>query len=566
MAGTGLSDSDGNDFIVAKYDTGLNSEIWRRSYDGPTTSGDEEDEVFGMVLDDAGNVYLVGTSAGNGTGKDIALQAWSSTGTPLWTARYDRIENSVSLDDYATGICIDASGNLCVSGYTVDGNLDNDALAIVFEPDGDIKSGWPQVYGASNFNERFNAIASDASSGVAAAGYKVSQTSDSDILMCRFAGNGSLEQDIVTDVADGADIGFDITYTKNGHIAVASTAYVDSGTRIAVHRFDEEETEATWEEVIGSHSVAQEPLHIDWCDMAYGEDFIYVAGTYGSAPKFITVKLEVSDGDPSSTWASIDGAGNGIRLFDAHGGHSVNSIWSAGTNVYIGGSGWPTSDTPQKSYYAGVGYGSSGGVRWYDFHPNTQPVQDSIGYGLSDFCAGQIYFTGELHLEVLSEVYDDAGTLWYDQNPTTEAPESGTVEFGGLSSGSLSNLGASDNSYAVFEMGSPSTGDPHIIVRVEGNVGGGVTELCFEVESRTTDSATTQKIELYNYDSGQYVVLDSRACTTTDRTIHVTVPRNLDPDRFIDGSGNVKARIKFYDAGSSSEWLAYMDMARWKAL
>lgn len=211
MAGNGLSDSDGNDFIVAKYDSQLSTLLWDASYDGTANSGDEEDEAVGMVLDDAGNVYLVGTSAGNGTGKDIAIRAWDSSGGVLWTARYNRIENSVSLDDYATGICIDASGNLCVSGYTVDGNLDNDALAIVFEPDGDIKSGWPQVYGASNFNERFNAIASDASSGVAAAGYKVSQTSDSDILMCRFAGNGSLEQDIVTDVADGADIGFDIT-------------------------------------------------------------------------------------------------------------------------------------------------------------------------------------------------------------------------------------------------------------------------------------------------------------------------------------------------------------------
>lgn len=54
--------------------------------------------------------------------------------------------------------------------------------------------------------------------------------------------------------------------------------------------------------------------------------------------------------------------------------------------------------------------------------------------------------------------------------------------------------------------------------------------------------------------------------TISDRTIHVSVPRNIDPRRSADNSGNVKARIKYFEAGLSCEWLANIDVARWRAI
>jgi hypothetical protein len=79
-------------------------------------------------------------------------------------------------------------------------------------------------------------------------------------------------------------------------------------------------------------------------------------------------------------------------------------------------------------------------------------------------------------------------------------------------------------------------------------------------------SGIAQRVQLYNYDTAEYETVDERPIGTTEVTLYLTVPG--DPDPYIDGSGNVKARI-LYDLVAlpgSNNWSASIDVASWSVL
>ena len=83
------------------------------------------------------------------------------------------------------------------------------------------------------------------------------------------------------------------------------------------------------------------------------------------------------------------------------------------------------------------------------------------------------------------------------------------------------------------------------------------------IETKVSVSGVSQRVQAFDYDQGEYVTIDERAATTTDRKLYFTLPG--DPDVFMDGSCNVKLRILFDDVGVSGEdpWTASIDHVEW---
>ena len=102
-----LSTIEGRDILVLKYGPG-GSLKWAQRYDGPAG---RDDYSAGLVLDAAGNAYVVGTSRGAGTGRDYVALKYRADGTRLWTLRY----GGASWDD-AGGIAIDGHRNTYITG------------------------------------------------------------------------------------------------------------------------------------------------------------------------------------------------------------------------------------------------------------------------------------------------------------------------------------------------------------------------------------------------------------------------------------------------------------------
>ena len=110
----------GADAFLAKYDAAGNR-IWIVE---PGSTAD--DGAAGVTVDASGNVCLVGYTKGNmisggGShgGMDAFVSQYDASGNMLWV-----LEPGSTADDGTAGVAVDASGNLCVLGYT-GGNMIN---------------------------------------------------------------------------------------------------------------------------------------------------------------------------------------------------------------------------------------------------------------------------------------------------------------------------------------------------------------------------------------------------------------------------------------------------------
>lgn len=154
--------------------------VWATYYGGPSTEIE-----MSVATDPAGNVYLAGTtvslsgiaSTGSfqntlGGGTDLFLAKFNSTGTRLWATYYGGTGN-----EHKTGMAIDTSGNIYISGQTdattgvattgshqaTFGGGTYDAFLVKFNSAGDRV--WATYYGGTQ-NEIGFGVSTDASGNV----------------------------------------------------------------------------------------------------------------------------------------------------------------------------------------------------------------------------------------------------------------------------------------------------------------------------------------------------------------------------------------------------------------
>ena len=113
VTGETYSDSTYFNYVTIKYDA-AGIQQWVVQYDGPSNN---DDGATGIVVDGSGNVYVTGQSSGSGTSWDYATIKYNSSGQQLWVARYN---GPGSQADFATGLAIDSSGNVYVTGTSDD--------------------------------------------------------------------------------------------------------------------------------------------------------------------------------------------------------------------------------------------------------------------------------------------------------------------------------------------------------------------------------------------------------------------------------------------------------------
>lgn len=109
---TGYSYSNilGNsDYATVKYNSSGILQ-WVARYNGPADNGDQARQ---LVLDEVGNIYVIGFSASPDSLFDYATVKYNSFGVQQWTARYNGPDN---LSDLATSIAVDKNGNVYVTG------------------------------------------------------------------------------------------------------------------------------------------------------------------------------------------------------------------------------------------------------------------------------------------------------------------------------------------------------------------------------------------------------------------------------------------------------------------
>ncbi len=173
------------DIATIKYDAG-GHQLWVARYDGPVNDNDSANAI---VVDSTGNVYVAGSSNGGASGFDYITIKYNAGGSQLWAARYD---GPGSGNDYATGLAVDKSGNVYVTGGSFGGSATNlDYATIKYDPNGN--QVWVARYdGPTSADDAADAIALDSAGNVYITGHVDSGTSTNlDYATVKYDTNGN---------------------------------------------------------------------------------------------------------------------------------------------------------------------------------------------------------------------------------------------------------------------------------------------------------------------------------------------------------------------------------------
>jgi uncharacterized delta-60 repeat protein len=185
------------------------------------------DVVSDMVEDAAGNIYIAGGTpvAGQGYNYDI-IKLNSSNLSLAWERTYNTASN---LDDIATGIKVDASGNVYVTGTTSSSSQGKNITTIKYNSAGTQQ--WVQTYNNSlNTNEEANSMALDASGNVYITGYVDTEVDGSDYFTLKYDASGNNLWTIHNDGdAHLDDISNNIAIDNNGDILVTGQSETAPG-------------------------------------------------------------------------------------------------------------------------------------------------------------------------------------------------------------------------------------------------------------------------------------------------------------------------------------------------
>ncbi|MEO8665113.1 MAG: SBBP repeat-containing protein [Ignavibacteria bacterium] len=188
--------------------------------------GDLSGKSFGSFVktDREGNYFVAGRSSGLGTNFDYAIVKYSSAGTVLWERRYNGVTNN---NDEPFGLLIDDAGNSYITGSSVYGvrNL-SECVTIKYNPQGDIQ--WINKYRRpGNINSHGHSMAVDQTGNVYLAGYTGTEDSK-DIMLLRINSNGETIWERSFDANTFSGDYTNMIYLYKEHIYICGSAIIDN--------------------------------------------------------------------------------------------------------------------------------------------------------------------------------------------------------------------------------------------------------------------------------------------------------------------------------------------------
>jgi hypothetical protein len=191
--------------------------LWTNRYNGP---GNGDDEAYLVALDAIGNVVVAGASRGSGGNYDYTTIKYSSAGVPQWTNCYNGPANG---SDSPDALAVDGSGNVVVTGSSRGVGSDSDYATIKYSSDG--VPLWTNRYnGPGNYVDEALAIAADASGNVVVTGVSVDTVNNADWATIKYSSAGvPMWTQRYNGPANGADLP-----------ATTSTLAVDASDKVIV--------------------------------------------------------------------------------------------------------------------------------------------------------------------------------------------------------------------------------------------------------------------------------------------------------------------------------------------
>ncbi|MDP3025232.1 MAG: SBBP repeat-containing protein [candidate division Zixibacteria bacterium] len=395
VTGQSFSYNTGYDYATLKYYPDGDT-AWMRRYNG---TGNKDDGAIALALDRTGDLYVTGWSVGTANYYDFgyATIKYRQNGDTAWVRRYEGPVQG--LDDAATGLTIDSSGNIYVTGHSWDTGTCDDYATFKYSADGDLV--WLKRYSGAGCNyDQPNALGVDGTGHLYVTGLSFNDQTGSDYLTIKYQpdgdtawvrkydGQGSSDDDASAMVIDGSGnvyvtgAGYnsftDFDYTTIKYYPNGDTAWVrsyngpgnseDRATALALDR--------------------ERNLYVTGYSYSSQTDFDYATLKYDSSGNLLWVTRYngPGNGNDQATALSLDDSGN----------------------VYVTGG---SSGIGTNLDFATLKYDPSGNLRWVKRY-NGRGNGNDIAVALTVDRSGGIILTGQSYEK---ETKDDYVTIKYSQ-------------------------------------------------------------------------------------------------------------------------------------------------------
>jgi len=452
---TGTSDFQ---WITMKYDS-TGALQWSASY---VEEGIIDTYGDGVVVDDAGNLYVSGYRWGPYTDADILLIKYDAAGTQQWMAEWD---GQAQNNDFPNEIAMDAEENIFIGGYSYNVNVNADFATLKFDNDGTLL--WDNIYnGAAWGDDWITDIALDDSGNVYVAGITEGEFSLDDYGVKKYSADGSEQWSYYFDGILATDWATSIALDDSSHtyvtgISLDYNGYLDyytikldsAGSELWGIRWGVDGDGDSW----ASDIVVDDSLNVTVTGVSYGSvfgfDFVTVQwdssgteswvsrwssgldGGYDEATAMlmdhennliITGLSESDNGTDDMATVKYDTAGVEIWSTTFHGGEGVTDIalhlaTDSSNAVVVGGIAATTTNLENFSI---LRYHADGNQAWneeYDGDGNSLDLGVSITTdGSSNAYVAGITVSPVSGADIAILKYDSTGVLEWAQTYASE--------------------------------------------------------------------------------------------------------------------------------------------------
>lgn len=289
VTGYGVGSFTSEDYVTIKY-TSAGNQQWVSVYNND--SADNIDIALSMVLDISGNVYVTGYSYGL-KNEDYATIKYNSNGTEQWVARFN---GNSDMYDIANGIAIDLSGNVYVTGFSYDSVSAENYATIKYNSSG--VQQWISFFnGSGNDFDITSGIAVDNSGNVYVTGYSYNNSTSEDYATVKYNSSGS-QQWVSLYNGEGNDFDIAVSLKLDNQDNVYVTGYSYGGESVedfVTIKYSNSGTEL-WKQVFNGNSNGSDiasALAVDASGNVYTSGYSY---NTSSEYDFITIKYSPSVG------------------------------------------------------------------------------------------------------------------------------------------------------------------------------------------------------------------------------------------------------------------------------
>lgn len=437
-AGVGYSN-----FLILKLNASDGSILWSKTYDG---SGADYDAIDAITVDASGNLYVTGRSDRDQTSAvnyDYLTQKYTSSGTLSWTAVFNGTGNA---DDLAQDIAVDASGNVYVTGESLNASLNQDIVTLKYNSAGVLQ--WNKtISGAAGEYDAGNAL-EIAGSFLYLTGQIVNTPADYDYITIKydFAGNTVWS---MTYNSGNDDKAVDVKVDGSGNVMVTGRSesngpdydvttvkYNSTGTQQWVNNYDSPYllNDRPSEMVLDGNS----NIHITGRSekTTLIDDIFVLKVNANGITAWSAVYNDTANGDDSGDGIALDGAGN----------------------VFVTGLG---NGTTTQTDIITLKYNSAGTQQWLQRYNAIGDNYDRPRSIVNDN-SGNSYVTGysmqgSSERDIITIKYSPTGAvLWqqvYNSIPGDNKIDEGTIVMLD-GSGNVYVGGMANNNYAILKYSS----------------------------------------------------------------------------------------------------------------